>query len=124
MITREITIAGKAIFIAYCYATEIAYKDFAGEDMTDYIKHAIESINAQRDPDIKRTIYAILAAMMAYYNSHNEEPPVTDSDLMNEAKPAELGMAIFTILDLRKQFYRVPSGEPEDKTEEGEKAKN
>lgn len=124
MITKDITICGRQVTMAYCYATEIAYKDLAGEDFIDYAQHAVESIQQERDPDTKRTIYAVLACMLAFYG--DEKAPVTDSDLMKEAKPAELGMAILTILDLRRQFYALPTGEPEDNTEgqEGKNAKN
>ena len=65
MIKKEITLCSKQVTLAYCYATEIAYKDLANEDMLDYAKHALDSIQAQRDPDIKRTILAIIASMMA-----------------------------------------------------------
>lgn len=124
MITKDITICGRQVTLAYCYATEIAYKDLTGEDFIDYAQHAVESIQQERDPDTKRTICAVLACLLAYYGDN--EAPVTDADLMKEAKPAELGMAILTILDLRRQFYTVPAGEPEDKPsdEEGKKTKN
>ena len=114
MITKEVAICGKQVTLAYCYATEIAYKDLADEDMLDYAKHAIESIHAQRDPDIKRTIFAIIACMMAYYNEV-EDTPVKDSDIMKEATPVEIGTALLAILTMRNEFYHVPSGEPEDK---------
>ena len=124
MITQEIKLAGKPVTLGYYYATEIAYKYLAGEDFIDYAQHAVESIQQERDPDTKRTICAVLACLLAYYGDN--EAPVTDADLMKEAKPAELGMAILTILDLRRQFYTVPSGEPEDKPsdQEGKNAKN
>ena len=114
MITKEVTICGKQVTLAYCYATEIAYKDLADEDILDYAKHALESIQAQRDPDIKRTIFAIIACMMAYYNEV-EDTPVKDSDIMKEATPVEIGTALLAILTMRNEFYHVPSGEPEDK---------
>ena len=124
MITKDITICGRQVTLAYCYATEIAYKDLAGEDFIDYAQHAVESIQQERDPDTKKTIYAVLACMLAFYG--DEKAPVTDSEIMKKAKPAELGMAILTILNLRRQFYTVPAGEPEDKPsdEEGKNAKN
>ena len=53
--------------------------------------------------------------MLAYYQSRGEDAPLTDTDLMNDAKPAELGTAIFTIIGLRMDFYHVPKGEPEEK---------
>ena len=118
MIKKEITLCGKQVTLAYCYATEIAYDDLANESMLDYVKHAIESIQAQRDPDIKRTIFAIIACIMAYYEDA-DKAPVKDSDIMKEATPVELGTAMLTILSMRNNFYHVPSGEPEEKPEKG-----
>ena len=118
MITKEITICSKQVTLAYCYATEIAYKDLADEDMLDYAKHALESIQAQRDPDIKRTIFAIIASMMAYYEDA-DKAPVKDSEIMREATPVEIGTAMITILSMRSEFYHIPKGEPEEKPEKG-----
>ena len=121
MITKEITICSKQVTLAYCYATEIAYKDLADEDMLDYAKHAIDSIHAQRDPDIKRTIFAIIACMIAYYEDA-DRTPVKDSEIMREATPVEIGTAMLTILSMRSEFYHVPTGEPEDKPKDGQDA--
>ena len=123
MITKEITLCSRQVNIGYCYATEIAYKDLTDENIFDYIKEAIDCIKQERDPDPKKTIFAIIACMMAYYNSHDEEAPLKSEDLMNEAKPAEIGMAIITIVNMRAEFYRVPKGEPEDTTPGGKKGK-
>lgn len=117
MLTKEITLCGKVVTLAYCYATEIAYKDISDENIADYIKEAVACIQKETDPDVKHTIFAILACMLAYYQSRDEDSPLTDTDLMNDAKPAELGTAIFTIIGLRMDFYKVPKGEPEEKPE-------
>ena len=121
MITKEITLCSKQVTLAYCYATEIAYKDLSDEDMFDYAQHAVEAIQAQRDPDIKKTILAIIACMMAYYEDA-DKAPVKDSDIMKEATPVELGTAMLTILSMRNDFYHVPSGEPEEKPKDGQDA--
>ena len=115
MLQKEITLCGRQVTLAYCYATEIAYKDLSDENIADYIKEAVACIQQETDPDVKRTIYAILACMLAYYQSRGEDAPLTDTDLMNDAKPAELGTAIFTIIGMRMDFYKVPKGEPEEK---------
>jgi hypothetical protein len=60
--------------------------------------------------------------MLAYYPSQGKEAPLTDTDLMNDAKPAELGTAIFTIIGLRMDFYHVPKGEPADTVPSGSPA--
>ena len=121
MITKEITICSKQVTLAYCYATEIAYKDLSDEDMFDYAQAAVEAIQAQHDPDIKKTILAIIACMMAYYEDA-DKTPVKDSDIMKQATPVEIGTAMLTILSMRNDFYHVPSGEPEDKPQNGEGA--
>ena len=122
MLTKEITLCGRQVTLAYCYATEIAYKDLSDENIADYIKEAVACIQQETDPDVKHTIYAILACMLAYYQSRGEDAPITDTDLMNDAKPAELGTAIFTIIGLRMDFYKVPKGEPADAVNSGSAA--
>ena len=121
MITKEITLCGKQVTLAYCYATEIAYKEMSDEDIFDYARAAVEAIQSQRAPDIKRTIFAIIACMMAYYED-KDKAPVKDSEIMREATPVEIGTAMLTILSMRSEFYHVPTGEPEDKPKDGQDA--
>ena len=120
MITKEITLCSKQVTLAYCYATEIAYKNMTNEDMFDYIQKAVEAIQNQRDPDVEKTIYAIIACMMAYYEDAYKAP-VKDSEIMKQATPVEIGTAMLTILSMRSEFYHVPKDEPEEKPEKGGK---
>ena len=108
MLTKEITICGKPVTLAYCYATEISYKILSDEDIIDFNKEIAKNIKKKQMPDIRRTIYLILASMSAYYESRDEKAPVTDKDLMNEATPQEVGLALGTIIGLRAQFYHLP----------------
>ena len=127
MIHEEITIAGKSVIVGYCYATEIAYKDLSGEDITDITQETIAAVNAQpaRMPDTKRSVYLVLAAVMAYYQSKDEDAPIRDSDLMNDTTPLELSTALGTIINLWAQFYNIPKGEPKEKPAKGKgKGKN
>ena len=112
MIREEITLAGKPVTLGYCYATEIAYKELSGEDITDIIQETAACVNAQppRMPDAKRSIYLVLAAVMAYYESKGEDAPIKDTDLMNDTTPLELGTALGTIINLRAKFYNIPNG--------------
>ena len=119
MKTKEITICGKQVTLAYCYATEIIYKDIAGEDLIDFVHHAVACIREQRDPDAKRTLSVILSLAMAYDQWKGEdgkEAPqqITLKELMNEAAPAEIGMAMLAVLDLRRQFYHVSKSDEEE----------
>jgi len=111
--------------MGYCYATEIAFKDLAGQDISDFLTEALPLIQDNKMPDIKKSIYAILSCMIAYYESIGEKSPVKDTDLMNEATPLEIGTALGTFLSLRAEFYHIPNGEPAEKPAKGKgKAKN
>ena len=123
MITKEITLCSKQVTLAYCYATEIAYKDLTNEDMFEYAQAVVEAIKLERDPDVKKTIYAIISCMIAYYEDESKTP-VKDSDIMKNATPVEIGTAMLTILTMRQEFYRIPSGETEEEQQEDEKQKN
>lgn len=127
MITEKITLAGKPVTLGYCYATEIAYKDLSGEDIADIIQETVAAVNAQqpRMPDAKRSIYLVLASVMAYYQSKGEDAPIKDTDLINDATPMELGTALGTVVNLWAKFYNIPTGEPSDKQKKGKgKGKN
>ena len=121
MIKKEITISGKPVTLAYCYATEIAYKDCSGEDIQTFLTEALPLIQQQQMPDVKKTLFLIIASMLSYYED-DDKLPVTDKEMMHEATPNEIGTALGTIIVLRSQFYHVPSGEPEDK--KGTEGKN
>ena len=117
----------RTVTLGYCYATEIAYKKLSGENITGIIQETIEAINAKppRIPDTERSIYLVLSAAMAYYDSKDEDAPIKDTDLMREISPLELGTALGTIITLWAQFYHIPAGEPAEKPAKGKgKAKN
>ena len=48
MITKEITLLGKPITLAYCFGTEISYKLLADEECTDFIKEVIIGLNDKK----------------------------------------------------------------------------
>jgi hypothetical protein len=127
MIHENIALAGKSVTLGYCYATEIIYKDLSDEDIAAIIQETIGCVNAQpaRMPDVKRSIYLVIAAVMAYYQSKDKDAPIKDTDLMNDTTPLELGTALGTIINLWAKFYNIPKGEPAEKPAKGKgKAKN
>ena len=124
MITKEITICGKQVTLAYCYATEISYKILSDEDIIDFGQEIVEKIQREQMPDIRKTIYLILAATNAYYEGKGEKAPVSDKELMYECTPQEIGQALGVIIGLRSQFYQVPTDEPKDKPTGEKKEKN
>jgi hypothetical protein len=121
MITKEITIIGKQVTLAYCFGTEISYKLLADEECTDFIKEVIIGLNEKKEPDRRKSIYLIMSAMTAYYESQNKDNPIEDKEIIFHATPDELGLAVGTIAGLYIEFYKIPVGEPENKPQEDDK---
>ena len=119
MTTKEITICGKQVTLAYCYATEIAFKDLTDQDITDFMIEAVPQIQAQKMPDAKKVTHLIVASMMSYYESKDEKMPIEVKDIMYQATAKEIGNALGVIIGLRAEFYHIPTGEPEDKPKGG-----
>ena len=123
MITREITLCGKQVTLGYCYATEIAYKLYSDEDIEVIIKDIVAAIQEKQMTDVMRSIYLILSAVQAYYDSVGQEMPVVDKDIMYASTPLEFSTAIGTIIAMRGEFYHIPSDEPQDKPKKGKAKK-
>lgn len=124
MKTKTINILGKDVTLGYCHATEIGYKLMSDEDVSDFLAHAFACLQKKRMPDIRKTIYMIIAAINAYSEWKEEQPAITDRDLMYEADRIEISTALGTILQLCAEFYHLPTGEPTGETNEGEEEKN
>lgn len=122
MLNKIIEIAGKKAYAGYCYATEIAYKDLAKQDINDFIVEVQEAYDNKKLPDIKKAVYLILSSMMSYYQSIGEDSPIKDNDIMYGSTSAELVSALATVITLRTEFYHIPEGEPEEK--KGNEGKN
>ena len=124
MITKEITICGKQVTLAYCYATEISYKILSDEDIFDFGQEIAEKIQHEQMPDIRKTILLIIASMQSYYESKGMKTPIEDKELMYDCSPQDIGQALGTIITLRTEFYHVPSDEPKEKSAGGKDKKN
>ena len=118
MKTKEITLCGKQVMLAYCFATELTFKNFTSIEIEDF------------DPTNRdHIIYMILSAIASYYESREKEEekksPVIDKNLMYDAKPAEIIDALKEIIKLKNEWYEIPNGDKiEEKPAEGEEPKN
>lgn len=121
---KEITLAGKQVTVAYCYATEIAFKDLSGQDIADFMGEIGEALAANKMPDVKKSIFLLVAAIMSYYEPKKEDAPISDAQIMTDATPLEMGAAIGAVLNLRSEFYALPEGEPKEKKKNASKGKN
>lgn len=103
MTEKIITIADAEVGIKYCFATEIGFRDLAGE--------SIDNIDATNPSHVTSLI---MAAIVAYYQSRGKESPIATEKIMYEAKPQELIVAMAAIFKLRNTWY---SGDEEGKEE-------
>lgn len=124
MKSKTITILGKEVTLGYCHATEIGYNLKSDEDVSEFFSHAVACLQDNRMPDIRKTIYMIIAAVNAYSEWKEEQAAITDRELMYEADPVEVGTALGTILQLRADFYHLPTSEPTGDESEDEEQKN
>ena len=126
MVQETINILGKDVTFGYCYAVEISFKTLAEEDIHSFIPVAIKTVSEdKRLPDIQKSVYLILASMLAYYESKGEKAPIEDKDLMFNCSAEELGLALGTVIKLYSQFYHLIQEEAEKAAKEkGSKGKN
>lgn len=101
-----IKIAGKEVKVAYCYATEILFSDYTGQEFSEFIKEAVVDKNSQSSS--KKVLYAILSAIIAYSLSKNEDAAVVDTDIMFNAQPQEIIDAFTIIISLYNDWYQLP----------------
>jgi hypothetical protein len=113
MTTKTINIAGKEVTLAYCYATEIAFRKYTGVSIDNF-----EAANPEH------TLYLILSCIVAWCEAKGEEPAVKDEELMYHARPKEIVEALTVIYKLRAEWYEVPAGEPNDEGKNLEDEKN
>lgn len=99
MKTKEITLCGKQVTVAYCYATEIAFGNFTGLSIDQFDAHNSE-----------HPIYLILSAIQAYNLSLSEDKKsdIRDYDIMYNATPDEIKIAFRTICELKCEWYGIP----------------
>lgn len=130
---KEITIAGKQVMLAYCFATELIYSRNTGSTFREFISSIFDNIQGKDasqaqvaeaiiniSPSVRLAV--IVAAINAYYDAENQLPPVTEADIARDATPAELMEAIGTILTLHNEWYNItPEEVPQKK---GKKGKN
>lgn len=125
MTTKTITILGKDVTLGYCNATEIGYKLLSDEEISDFVAHVITCLEGKKEPDKQKTIYLIIAAVKAYSEWKEVPATITDRELLYDAAPMETAVALGTILQLRADFYHLPSGEQTgDESDGGDEPKN
>lgn len=112
----KIKIAGKNVDIAYCYATEMNFTEIAGISFEEYF-------NSDNTNKHRGTAILIIAAITAAYP--DAEAPVTMTDILTNATPAEIVEASNKVMELRTAWYAPEPGKKAKETKpKGDKEKN
>lgn len=127
---KKVKIAGKQVWLAYCYATELAFYDMTDTDINDFFKEFF-SPNKEEDEEekkkkesrkLKLILYAIFAAAFSYSESVERDCEIDHKTLMFHAKPAEITDAFACVIELRNEWYKLPSDDkPKKEDEDSEK---
>lgn len=118
MVSKEIKLCGKNVYVAYCYATEIAFYNNTETLIDDFMKKVQEKV---LEPN--KVAYLIIAAITAYYQAKGEEPPVTDKEILFESEASDIFTAFGKIVQLYTQWRTLPADE-EKTQKKGKKSKN
>lgn len=113
MKSKEVTLCGKTVGLAYCYATEIFFSNLAGV--------TIDELNTEKPEHV---INLIIAAMFAYYRGDEKKCPIKDDDLMYQSSFPEMLDAVKAIYSLRAEWATLPENEPKDDAGKEELEKN
>jgi hypothetical protein len=126
---RKITILGREIEMLYCAATETGFEDIAGKtadifnpipvlDKEGKVKELMPPPATTKD-----YIYLAVACIVAAYASRGEEAPNLTNDILYNATPAEVQLLTKTAIELKLEWYKVPTTATIDKVKDDGKGK-
>ena len=126
---KTINICGKEVGMLYCAAAETGF-----EDLSDKSSEIFSPIVEERDADGKPIkvakpkanekdyMYLAIASIVAYYAKNGSEAPVKTEDILYDANSQDITNLIVTVIQLRKEWYKVPAVvKPEMEEKEGDK---
>ena len=111
---KSIQICGKTVLMRYCAATETGYEKISGKSSAIFVPE-IEKDEEGNIKEVKRNattedfIILAVAAIIAAYQRKHETAPVTADDIIYEANPEEVAELIKTVIELRNEWYNIPS---------------
>lgn len=128
---RKITIIGREVEMIYCAASETGFEDLAGKGADIF-----NPIPVYENGDVKELlpppattkdyIYLAIACIVAAAAMKDEEAPDLTKDILYKATSEEIKLLVKTVVELRMEWYHIPTTATIDKIkEEGEeKEKN
>ena len=95
---KEITLCGQQVKLMYCAASENGFEDLSGKSIND--------LDFTKTKDI---LNLSLACIVAAYTAENQEPPIKSEDILYKATSKELTDLYLTVINMRAEWYNVPS---------------
>ena len=126
---KTITICGKEVGMLYCAAAETGFEDLSNKS-SEIFSPVVLKRDADGNPievakpeaNEKDYIYLAIASIVAYYAKNGSEAPVKTEDILYDANSQEITNLIVTVIQLRKEWYKVPAVvKPEMEEKEGDK---
>lgn len=108
------------VMLGYCFATEIMFHELAGQNVSDFVKEALEALQNNKFMEDPRTVHLIRASIESYYESVNKKAPITDKDIVASHHKDEIGTMFGTVLSMYLKMNMSPQGDGEDKKENQE----
>jgi hypothetical protein len=126
---RKIEILGREVEMLYCAATETGFEDIAGKtadifnpipvlDKEGKVKELMPAPATTKD-----YIYLAVACIVAAYASRGEEAPNLTNDILYNATPAEVQLLTKTAIELKLEWYKVPTTATIDKMKDDGRGK-
>ena len=132
MTEKTINICGKEVGMMYCAATENGFEILSGRSINVFVpefgkdEQGNDIITKPAEATIGDYLTLALAGIIAYYTKAKQDAPITSEDIMYDAKPTERNLLVSTVIELRSQWYGIPSVVAEDlkaEQQEGDKKK-
>lgn len=100
--------------MCYCTATETGYETITGKSSVIFIPKVTKDdngkiISVEPQTNVADCISLAVAGIIASYTRRKEKAPITSDDILYEGTPEEVQNLIKVILEMRNEWYQVPS---------------
>lgn len=114
MVERTVKICGQEVLMCYCTATETGYEAISGKSSVTFVPNVIKDdqgniASVESQANVADCITLAVAGIIASYTRRKEKVPITSDDILYNGSPEEVQNLITAILEMRNEWYQVPS---------------
>ena len=133
MKAKTLNINGQPVEMIYCAATENGYESISGKSISVFVptfgkdEDGNDTITKSAEATIGDMLMLALAGIVAAYARKRQDPPIDSDYLLYDATPEERNALLSAVLELRNEWYALPSvvadeiaAEAEGQKEDGE----